>query len=146
MKEELKQRLLQLLLEDHLDIVIPLIENGKLDKHINERMASVETLYESLLEEVRMRRMQPTGMRSRCWQALVTDLSASKYHYVRNIMERHSKKYSEIKESGMSTSTIISIINNCNQIFDEYDFNAEKEDDLALRDAVLKMIETMGLI
>lgn len=147
MLEELRKRLLQFLLEDHLDIAVPLMERGELDKYLDNKMASIESYYDELLEEVRNRKLQPTEMKSLCWKNLVEDLLVSRYHYIKNIIEtEYPDAFKVIRENGMVTATTISVVDSCQAVFETYDFNVENEHNPALRQAIINQIKTSGLL
>jgi hypothetical protein len=137
MKELLTRRLHSYLLENHMDLLISLQEDHRLNEYINRKVGSVKAYWEELQAENRPEYV----IEALCMEELTADLRPSRFDFVRRLLEEDFEKdYQRMLECGILSYEIINLIGACEPIFSIYGLEDEDADRKGLRYAVTGMI------
>ncbi len=138
MQEILIGKLYQYILQNNLDLLIALQEKGDVDSFLKEKMSSIETLLNQLMNE-----NSPAYLiEERCMDVLTQDLRPSKYTFLTSVLEEEfESKYSQLKENGILPYEVINLINICNPVFEAIGFTPANENDRNLRYAIIGAIQ-----
>jgi len=137
MKEILTQKLHAYLVDNHLDLLIALQEEHRLDHYISGKVDSVKDLCESLEGENRPSYV----IEALCLEELTRDLRPSRFNYMTELLETEFEAdYLRMKNSGILTYELINLIGACEPIFEVFAFGEENEDSRELKYAVMGMI------
>jgi hypothetical protein len=137
MQELLMNKLHAYLVQNHLDLLISLQEDHRLEPYLKSKVASVKELYDTLSAEKR----PPYVIEALCLEELTRDLRPSRFNYMKNLLEEeYEAEYLRMRESGILTYEVINLIGACEPIFEVFDFSEDHEDHKELRYAVMGMI------
>lgn len=138
MQEILIVKLHQYIFENNLDILISLQEKGNEEGYIKEKMASIDTLLDQLMNE----NTPAYLIEERCMDVLTQDLRPSKYNYLTSVLEEEfESNYSRLKRNGTLPYEVINLIELCNPLFETIGFTEGNEDDRHLRYAIAGAIQ-----
>lgn len=137
MQELLINKLHAYLVQNHLDLLISLQEDHRLEPYLKTKVASVKELCDNLSAEKR----PPYVIEALCLEELTRDLRPSRFNYMRNLLEEeYEAEYLRMRESGILTYEVINLIGACEPIFEIFGFSDDNEDNKELRYAVIGMI------
>jgi hypothetical protein len=135
--EQLTDKLYAYLVDNHLDLLISLQEDHRLTPYLEQKVASVQELIETLRAENRPQYV----IEALCLEELTRDLRPSRFNYMRELLEEEFEtEYHRMRETGILTYEIINLIGACEPVFEVYGFSEENEDDKELRYSVMGMI------
>lgn len=134
MKELLKQKLWTYLKYNHPDLALRLQESNTVSEHLDEKVNSVSLLVEQLIREGKPIYL----IEEQCLNAMTEDLQPSRYNYICSLLsEEFPNEYEKIQESGTLTYEVSNMIDACKDIFEEFDFSVENEDNRFLKYAII---------
>jgi hypothetical protein len=137
MKKLLTRRLHSYLLENHMDLLIALQEDHRLDAYLDRKVASVKEYWDALIAENRPEYV----IEALCMEELTSDLRPSRFEFVRNLLEEQFEKYyRRMLVCGILSYEVINLIGVCEPIFQIYGLTEDADDRKALRQAVAGMI------
>ena len=135
--EQLTDKLYAYLVNNHLDLLISLQEDHRLTPYLEQKIASVAELIESLQAENR----PPYVTEALCLEELTRDLRPSRFNYMRELLEEEfAEAYYRMRESGILTYEIINLIGACEPVFEVCGFSEENEDNRELHYAITGMV------
>ncbi len=138
MQKILIVKLHQYILQNNLDLLITLQEEGNVESYLKEKMLSIDTLLNQLMNEDAPDYL----IEESCMDALTRDLRPSKYNYLTSVLEEEfESEYSQFKENGTLPYEIINLIASCNPVFETIGFTEDKENDRYLRYAITGAIQ-----
>ena len=134
MKEMLKEKLWAYIVNNNPDLMISLQEEQSVDNYLDNKVAAVMPTAEQLLAEGK-----PHYIISEiCMNEMIADLKPSRYQYICSVLEdEFPNDYERLKEDGTLTYEVISMIKACNDIFDEFEFSIDNEDNRFLKYAII---------
>lgn len=133
MQKILIVKLHQYILENNLDLLITLQEQGNEESYLKEKMSSIDTLLDQLMNE----NTPAYLIEERCMDVLTQDLRPSKYNYLTSVLEEEfENNYSRLKRNGTLPYEVINLIELCNPLFETIGFTEGNEDDRHLRYAI----------
>lgn len=125
------------LVQNHLDLLISLQEDHRLEPYLKSKVASVKELCDTLIAEKRPLYV----IEALCLEELTRDLRPSRFNYMKNLLEEeYEAEYLRMRESGILTYEVINLIGACEPIFEVFGFSDDNEDNKELRYAVTGMI------
>ncbi|SDF15638.1 hypothetical protein SAMN05216464_113146 [Mucilaginibacter pineti] len=137
MQDQLTEKLHAYLVTNHLDLLISLQEDHRLNPYLDQKVASVKELSESLSAENRPGYV----IEALCLEELTRDLRPFRFNYMRNLLqEEFESDYRRMKESGTLTWEIINLTGACEPIFEVFGFCEHNQEDRQMRQAVRDMI------
>lgn len=137
MQELLMNKLHAYLVQNHLDLLISLQEDHRLEPYLKSKVASVKELCDTLIAEKRPLYV----IEALCLEELTRDLRPSRFNYMKNLLEEeYEAEYLRMRESGILTYEVINLIGACEPIFEVFGFSDDNEDNKELRYAVTGMI------
>jgi hypothetical protein len=137
MKEQLIRNLHNYLVQNHLDLLIALQEDHRLDHYLRGKVESISDLLAQLQEE----RRPAYVIEALCIEELTRDLRPSRFNYMKELLEQEFEMdYRRMAGSGMLTYEIINLTGACEPIFEIFSFGEEGEDSRELKHAVMGMI------
>jgi len=137
MTDSLQQSLHQYLVQNHLDLLISLQQENRLNTYLKEKIATVRDMLGELADEHR-----PTYVvEALCMEELTRDLRPSRFEYIRKVLrEEFEEDYVRMSQSGILTYEVINLVGACEPIFEVFQFSEDNEDDKELAYAVVGMI------
>ncbi len=134
MQEILIGKLYQYILQNNLDLLIALQEKGDVDSFLKEKMSSIETLLNQLMNE-----NSPAYLiEERCMDALTQELRPSKYTFLTSVLEEEfESNYIRLKGNSTLSFEVINLIESCNPVFETIGFTEDNENDRHLRYAII---------
>lgn len=136
MQQQLLEKLWAYIAEFNPELMFSLQENYSVRSYLEAKVKSVEWLLESL------HGIPEHLITELCMNELTADLKPSKYQYIRKILERDFGAVTEVmRENGVLTCEIISMIENCTPIFRQHAFSEATIDNRELQCAVIGSIE-----
>ncbi len=137
MQEQLTNKLHAYLVNNHLDLLISLQEDHRLNSYLKTKVASVQELCDTLTAEKRPNYV----IEALCLEDLTRDLRPSRFNYVKNLIEEEFEaEYEKMRENGILTYEVINLIGACEPVFEVFGFSEDSEDNKELRYAVMGMI------
>lgn len=138
MQEILIVKLHQYILENNLDILISLQEKGNEESYLKEKMSSIDTLLDQLMND----NTPAYLIEERCMDVLTQDLRPSRYNYLTSVLEEEfENNYSRFKRNGTLPYEVINLIELCNPFFETIGFTEGNEDNRHLRYAITGAIQ-----
>lgn len=136
MHEELLEKLWAYIAEFNPELMFSLQENYSVRSYLDGKMETVRPLLDSLVG-------QPDYVVTEvCMAHLTADLKPSRYQYIRQILETDFAAVASVmREGGTLTCEIISMIEECEPLFEAFGFSEETEDDRQLMYAVIGTID-----
>jgi hypothetical protein len=137
MKEQLTHKLHSYLVQNHLDLMISLVEDHRLAHYLEDKVDSVMDLCQGLQAENR----PVYVIEALCMEELTRDLRPSRFEYVRALLEEEFEAdYHRMSAGCILTYEVISLIGACEPIFEVFAFGQERENSKELRYVVMSMI------
>lgn len=138
MQETLIVKLHQYILDNNLDLLILLQEEGNVESYLKEKVLSIDTLFHKLIAED----VPEYLIEERCMDVLTQDLRPSKYNYLTSVLEEEfESKYFQLKENGTLSFEVINLIESCNSVFETVGFTEDNENDRHLRYVIVGTIQ-----
>ena len=124
MQEILIVKLHGYIIQNNLDLLITLQENGSVENYLKEKVLSIETLLTQLMAEDAPAYL----IEVRCMDVLTQDLRPSKYNYLTSVLEEEfESNYSRLKENGTLPYEVINLIELCDPLFETVGFTEDNE-------------------
>lgn len=137
MRDILIQKLHGHLLRSHPDLLVALQEQAGVAAYLEERVANLENMPETLLLEGRPAFI----VEEVCMEALKKDLPASRFNYLSSILqEEFEPEYYAWLKSGILTYELINILQEAVPVFEQVGFSEQIENDRLLRYAIIGTI------
>lgn len=134
MQTRLKEKLWSYIVQNNPELMLRLQEQQSVTQYLETKVASVMPMVDQLLEEGRPQYI----IEELCLDTLTADLKPSRYQYLLAVLEEEfPQDYERWKESGTLTYEIVNLIEACQGIFSDFDFNIENEDNRHLRYAII---------
>lgn len=134
MQELLMRKLHDYLVQNHLDILIPLQQEGKVTGYIAERVESVSGLLDALLKDNRPGYV----IEALCLEQLTAEFGPSKYTYVLEVFqEEFPADFEALREKGTITYEVLNMVQQCEAVFETFKYDFESR---FLRYAVIAKI------
>lgn len=133
MQAILTAKLYEYIIDNNVDLLIELQQEGKVDSYLQEKVATVDELI-NLLQSTNT----PSYIiEEQCLDFLTKDLRPSKFNYLLKVLEEDFEKdYHQFREAGILTYETINLIAACNPVFEALGFSSDNEDDKQLRYAI----------
>ena len=133
MQEILMKKLHNYISENNPDLLLQLEEDGKVTEYLSNKVNTVNAFIKQLGEG------QPEYIiEDACMGVLMQDLRPSKFNYICSILEEEFEiNYRQFKESGILQFEAINLINYCNPVFNDLNFNDENESNNFLRYTII---------
>lgn len=137
MQAELQNKLYEYLKANNPDLLIQLQEDDALNPYLLEKVADVWKDTEALRQQ-----LSPSMYEEPCMGRLTQDLKPSKYNYILHLLEdEFEHKYVELANDGLLITECINLVQYCQSIFDDLNFDEATEDNRFIRYAVIGMIQ-----
>ena len=134
----LKEKLWAYIVQNNPDVMLHLQEEHAVAGYLQEKVNSVVPMAEQLLAEGNPLYI----IEELCLNTMTEDLQPSKYNYIRSVLEdEFNRDYERMKENGTLTYEIINLMEACKNIFHDFDFSQENEDDRYLRYAITGQVQ-----
>jgi hypothetical protein len=134
MQTRLKEKLWSYIVQHNPELMLRLQEQQGVTQYLETKVASVMQMADQLLEEGRPQYI----IEELCLDTLTADLKPSRYQYLLALLEEEfPQDYERLKETGTLTYEIVNLIEACQGIFNDFDFNIENEDNRHLRYAII---------
>lgn len=134
MQNVLMEKLWTYIVHNNPELMISLQASQSVTNYLNDKVNAVLPLMAQLLNEGK------TGsiVEELCMNALTEDLKPSKYQYIRSVMkEEFPREYEVMRGNGTLTYEIVSLIEACKDIFNEFDFKTGNEDSRQMRHSII---------
>ncbi len=133
MQEILTEKLHRYIINNNLDLLIELQQEGKVSSYLKEKVATVEALLNQLLSDD-----TPSYIiEEQCLDFLTKDLRPSRFNYILMVLEEDFEtNYLQFREAGILTYETINLIAACGPVFGALGFTIDNEDDRQLRYAI----------
>lgn len=137
MQNMLKGKLWAYVIENNPDLILSLQEDYSIARYIEAKVNGIMPMAEQLFAEG-----HPFYVIGElCMDAMTADLKPSRYQYILKVLEEEFPwDYERMKESGTLTYEIVNLIEACKDIFSDFDFNTENEDNRHLRYAIIGQV------
>ena len=137
MQEILIVKLHQYILQNNLDLLITLQEEGNTESYLKEKVLSIDTLFHELIAED----VPAYLIEERCMDVITKDLRPSKYNFLTSVLEEEFQSdYIRLKENGTLAFEVINLIELCNPVFETIGFTEDNENDRYLHYAITSAI------
>jgi hypothetical protein len=136
MQEILIKKLLLYLQENNPELLIQLEEESKVTEYLLTKVGMVDSL---LKEEDNG---QPAYiLETTCMDILTQDLKPSRYQYICKVLEEEFEDYYEkLEVAGLIKFEAMNLLDFCKQVFDDFGFDEESEDNRLLRYLIMGTI------
>lgn len=139
MQNVLSEKLWAYIIHNNPDLMFSLQESRSVTRYLEEKVNGVLPLAEQLLADGNPLYI----VEERCLNAMTEDLQPSRFQYIRSVLEdEFSKDYERLKENGTLTYEIVNLIETCKNVFNDFGFSKENEDDRYLRYAVIGQVHS----
>lgn len=137
MKTVLQEKLLAYIANNNPDLLTKLQQSQSVSAYLQERVDGIESLLDELISQSRPN----YAIEEECLNALTASLRPSRYNYIRLVFEEEfPSDYERLDQAGVLAYELLNMLEVCQGIFDELEFNEENEDDRGIRYAVIGQI------
>lgn len=137
MQRMLKEKLWTYIVHNNPELMVSLQEDFSVTKYLEEKVNGVMPLAENLLSQNR----PSYTIEEICLDAMTEDLKPSRFLYIRSVIEEEfNMDYERWRESGVLTYEVINLIEACKDIFNDFGFSLENEEDRHLKYAIIGQI------
>lgn len=134
MQSKLTEKLWMYIIQNNPELMFRLQEEQSVTQYLEVKVNAVMPKVDELLNAG----MPPYEVEEICLAELTADLKPSRYQYIRSVLEEEfPQDYERLKESGTLTYEIVNLIEACKDIFSDFDFNIDNEDNRHLRYAII---------
>jgi hypothetical protein len=136
MRELLIQKLLLYMQENNPELLIQLEEESRVKDYLLKKVGMVDSLINEQDDD------QPAYiLETACMDILTLDLKPSRYQYISKVLEEEFEDYYEKLElAGLIKFEAINLLDSCKQVFDDFGFNTQSEDNWLLRYLIIGSI------
>ena len=134
MKAILKEKLWTYIVQHNPELAMSLQEEQSVDHYLENKITAVMPIAE---------RLQAGGkpfyiIEEICINEITAELKPSRYDYISSVIEREFPfEFEEMKENGTLTYEVIHMIDACRDVFEEFDFRTENENNRFLKYAII---------
>jgi len=137
MVEKLKEKLRAYIVHNNPDLMISLQEDYSVTKYLDEKIAGILPMAESLLAEGKPQ----YAIEELVLSELTAELKPSKFLYIRSVLEEEfPDDFRRLSEDGVLTYEVVNLIAACRETFETFSFSTETEDDRHLRYAIIAQV------
>ena len=137
MQSRLMEKLWTYIVGNNPELMLSLQEKQSVTQYLETKVGAVMPSAEKLLSEGKPAYI----VEELCLDELTAELKPSRYQYIRSVLEEEfPQDYERLKESGTLTYEIVNLIETCKDIFSDFDFNVENEDNRHLRYAIIGQV------
>ncbi len=134
MQAKLKEKLWSYIVQHNPELVLRLQEQQSVTQYLEAKVNGIMPQVTQQLEEGKPLYI----IEEIALDELTAALKPSRYQYLLTVLEEEfPQDYERLKESGTLTYEIVNLIETCKDIFNDFDFNIENEDNRHLRYAVI---------
>jgi hypothetical protein len=136
MQEILIQKLLLYMEENNPELLIQLEEESRVTDYLLNKVAMVDSLISEEEDD------QPAYiLETACMDILTQDLKPSRYKYICKILEEDFEDYyKRLDERSLIKFEVMNLLFFCKEVFDDFGFNEESEDNRLLRYLIMGSI------
>lgn len=118
------------------ELLLQLEEESRVTDYLQSKVGMVDSLINERDED------QPAYiLETACMDILTKDLKPSRYQYICKILEEEFEDYFEkLGATGLTKFEAINLLESCKQVFDEFGFDEESEDNSLLRYLIIGSI------
>ncbi len=125
MQAALIAKLYKYIIDNNLDLLISLQEEGKVRSYLEEKVATADELINHLQSENKPAYI----IEKECLEFLTEDLRPSRFGYLITVLqEDFDNDYQRFRESGVLTYEVVNLIEACNPVFETSGFTSNNED------------------
>ncbi|RKR80689.1 uncharacterized protein DUF1896 [Mucilaginibacter gracilis] len=137
MEEELLKKLHSFIIENNPDLLVQLYDNRMMAAYLEDKLKLAVPLITQLSDAGK----PAAVIEEQCMNRLTADLRPSRFHYIREVLEDEFEPvYYRLVESGTLTYEIISLLEDCNLVFDDFGFSEDNENNRGLRRQIIRAI------
>lgn len=138
MQELLIRKLHDYIRDNNLDVYVRLQLEGGVTSYLQNKVNSVDALFNKLLEEEK----SPRDIEEVCMHQLTEDLRPSAYNFLSEILlEEFETVREQWQKSGVLEFETINLIEACSNVFAQLGFNEESIENKQLRFAVIGNVQ-----
>lgn len=139
MIQVLKEKLWAYIVSNNPELMFRLQEEYAVEGYLETQVRSVEKLWEQLQAEGRAE----VEVIEVSMQQLTESLRPSRYQYLLTLLEEDfPADYLRLSESGTLTYEVVNMIEACAQLFSEFEFSEDNQEDRLLRYAIIEQVHT----
>jgi len=122
--------------ENNPELLIQLEEESRVKDYLLKKVGMVDSLINEQDDD------QPAYiLETACMDILTLDLKPSRYQYISKVLEEEFEDYYEKLElAGLIKFEAINLLDSCKQVFDDFGFNTQSEDNWLLRYLIIGSI------
>ncbi|SFQ30575.1 DUF1896 family protein [Parafilimonas terrae] len=134
MQNRLMEKLWTYIVHNNPELMLRLQEQQGVTQYLEEKVSGIMPQVMQLLEEGKpLYIIEETAL-----EELTAGLKPSRYLYLLSVLEEEfPQDYKRLKENGTLTYEIVNLIEACKDIFSDFDFNTDNEDNRHLRYAII---------
>lgn len=137
MQGMLKEKLWSYIVQNNPELMVSLQEDFYVTKYLEEKVNGVMPFAENLLSQNR----PLYTIEEICLDNMTEELKPSRYLYISSVIEEEfNMDYERWRESGVLTYEVINLIEACKDIFNDFGFSLENEEDRHLKYAIIGQI------
>ncbi|MBT2564675.1 hypothetical protein J7E50_19615 [Pedobacter sp. ISL-68] len=137
MQSMLKEKLWAYIVHNNPELMVSLQEDFSVTKYLGEKISSIMPMAEQLLSENR----PLYSIEEICLDSMTEELKPSRYLYIHTVIEEEfNLDYERLKENGVLTYEVINLIEACKDIFNDFGFSRENEEDRHLKYAIIGQV------
>jgi hypothetical protein len=137
MVEKLREKLWAYIVHNNPDLMISLQEEYSVTRYLDEKIAGILPMADSLLAEGKPRYV----IEELVLNELTEELKPSKFLYIRSVIEEEfPDDFKRLAEDGMLTYEVVNLIAACQEAFETFNFSSENKDDRHLRYAIIAQV------
>lgn len=134
MRNRLMEKLWTYIVHNNPELMLRLQEEKGVRQYLEVKVSGIMPQVTQLLEEGRPLYI----IEEMALNVLTAELKPSRYRYLLSVLEEEfPQDYERLKESGTLTYEIVNLIEACKDIFSDFDFNIDNEDNRHLRYAII---------
>lgn len=137
MEELLLEKLYRFIVHNNPDLLVTLQGSQKLADYMEQRLQQVKPQ----LAEIQASGKPAHIIEDKCMDVLTAELRPSRFHYIRAVLEAEFETaYYRYVNNGSLTYQVISLMEECNPVFDDFGFSEENQHHGKLRTAITNTI------
>jgi hypothetical protein len=131
------EKLWAYIVHNNPDLMLSLQEDHSVTWYLQEKVSAVMPMIAQLLGEGKPQHL----IEEICFNEMTEELKPSRYQYIRSVIEEEfNADFKRMKENGTLTYEVVNLIEACNNIFSDFDFNSENEANRHLRYAIIGQV------
>ncbi|WP_316834990.1 hypothetical protein [Pedobacter nutrimenti] len=138
MQTILKEKLLAYIIQNNPELMLRLQADLSVSEYLEDRISAVMPFVMNLLEQGK----PGYSIEELALFQMTAPLRPSRFNYIKEVLETEfSQSYQQFKTAGVLTYESINLIEACNEVFENFSFNEDNEDNRFLRYAVIAAIQ-----